>query len=120
MAIVYFTAEEIIEIHDKIIEKSGGHSGILSAGHLDFNISKSKIPKDMFRSISILFFGILTSHPFVDGNKRTAFECLDVFLKLNSKLLIAKEADVWRVLHEASEGKIPFEKIIEWIRKNSK
>ncbi len=120
MKIIYLTTDEIVEIHNKIIEETGGHSGVLSLGNLDFLVSQSEIPKDLYRAIEILFYGILTGHPFVDGNKRTAFECLDVFLRLNGKSLIATKEDLWKALHEISEGKLDAEKSIAWLKKNSK
>ena len=82
--------------------------------------SQSKIPKDIFRSAAILFFGILTGHPFVDGNKRTATAILETFLSKNSKELIAEDKEIWKTVHEISEGKMNFEETLNWVKKNAK
>ncbi len=120
MAIVYLTIEEIIEAHEEIIKATGGHSGILSFGNLDFLVSQSRIPKDIFRSAAVLFFGILTGHPFVDGNKRTATAILETFLSKNNKELTATDSEIWDVVHKISEGNLNFDGTLMWVKKNAK
>lgn len=120
MEVNYITTEEIITIHDEIIKTSGGHSGIVNLGNLDFIISQIEIPKDFFRKAATLLLGILTSHPFVDGNKRTGLESMKTFLYLNNKQFVSDEEDIWIKLHEISEGKLKFEEVINWIKKNVK
>jgi len=120
MRIKYLTAEEIVKIHDEIIKETGGHSGIISYGNIDFIVSQMEIPKTLERKAAILLFGILTSHPFVDGNKRTALESMKTFLLLNDKKFITTEKDIWTKLHEISEEKMKLEGTIEWIRKSMK
>ena len=115
MKIVYLTTDEIVKIHDEIIKETGGHYGIISYGNLDFVTSQMEIPKSLERKTATLLFGILTSHPFVDGNKRTAFESMKTFLIANNKKFIATEKDIWIKLHEISEGKLKIEEIIKWV-----
>lgn len=105
----YITTEEIVAIHDEIIKETGGYSGI---------ISYSKIPKTIERVAATLFYGILTSHPFVDGNKRTALESMKTFLSINGKKFAAYEDNLWEKLHSVSEGKLKFEETVKWIKRN--
>jgi len=116
----YLTTEEIIAIHDEIINETGGHSGILSYSNLDFVVAQSKIPKTIERIATTLFYGILTSHPFVDGNKRTAIVSTETFLKENEKELLATDDELWETVHKMSEGKLKFEEVVIWIKKNIK
>lgn len=116
MEIKYLSTEEVIEIHNKIIDATGGHKGILSEGNLDFIISQMRIPRNIFGKATILFNGILTNHPFVDGNKRTGLEALKTFLYLNDKKFVANDEDIWVKVHEVSEGKLKFEEIVNWIK----
>jgi len=120
MKIVYLTTEEIVKIHDEIIKETGGHSGIISYGNIDFVVSQTEIPKNLERKAAILLFGLLTSHPFVDGNKRTALESMKTFLLLNGKIFVTTEKDIWIKLHEISEGKINLDRVVEWIKNNLK
>ncbi len=120
MKVKYLTTEEIIKIHDKVIEKSGGHSGIISKGNLEFIVSQTEIPKSLERKATTLFSGILTKHPFVDGNKRTALVSMQTFLNENNGEFLATDEELWDVVHEISEEKLKFEELVIWIRKNIK
>jgi len=114
----YLTTDEIVAIHDEIIKETGGYEGIISYGNLDFTVSQMQIPKDIVRKAAILFNGILTSHPFLDGNKRTALECMKTFLFLNGRGFSADEKDIWDKVHSISEGKLKFDEVVNWIKKN--
>ena len=118
MKIKYLTTSDILKIHDKIIGETGGHSGLLFYSNLDFEVAKSKIPKTLERSATTLFYGILSSHAFVDGNKRTSFVVMEIFLEKNSKKLKANEEEVWKIIKKISEGKLKFEEVVHWIKQN--
>ena len=117
--IVYLSTEEIVAIHHEIIKETGGYEGIISYGNLDFLVSQMQIPKDIFRKAAILFYGILTSHPFLDGNKRTALESMKTFLFINGKGFLADEDDIWDKVHSISEGKLKSDEVVNWIKKNA-
>ena len=75
---------EIIEINKKM-----GY-GVVNAGTLDFMITKIKsrkpandVKKNISTAAAILWYEIITQHPFTDGNKRTAAESMKLLLKLN-------------------------------------
>ena len=116
----YLTTDQIIKIHDRIIERSGGHSGLISYGNLDFVVAQSNIPKTIYRITATLFYGILTSHPFIDGNKRTAVIVADTFLEENGKELVAGDEEIWDIVHKISVGKLKFEEVVNWIKENLK
>ena len=96
------TTEEVMQIHDDVIKETGGHIGVLSYGNLDFIANQMEIPKTVERVATVLFYGILTSHPFVDGNKRTALESMKTFLYLNGKEFAAKDDDIFNKFHNLS------------------
>ena len=116
MQIKYLTTEELAAIHEEIIKETGGHSGIISYSNLDFTVEQTKIPKTSERIAATIFYGILTSHPFVDGNKRTALESMKTFLSINGKNFTASENELWDKLHAISEGKLKFEEVVKWIK----
>lgn len=120
MEIKYLNIEEILEIHDSIIKESGGYSGIISYGNLDFVVAQSRIPKTMERVSATLFYGILTSHPFVDGNKRTSIIATETFLKENNKEFLAEDEELWDIVHKVAEAKLKFEEVVIWIKKKIK
>lgn len=117
MEIKYLNTEEILEIHDSIIKESGGYSGIISYSNLDFVTAQARIPKTMERVSATLFYGILTSHPFVDGNKRTVIVATETFLKENGKEFLAEDEELWDIVHKVAEAKLKFEEVVIWIKK---
>src|SRR3990167_2186498 len=91
MEVKYLTKEEIIKIHNEIIENFGGTKGILNEGLLEICLEQMKISKDIIQKSIILLFGIIQNHPFVDGNKRTSLESFYTFLNYNSIHLEIKD-----------------------------
>jgi len=120
MEVKYLNTEEILEIHDSIIKESGGYAGIISYGNLDFVGCQSRIPKTIERIAATLFYGTLTSHPFIDGNKRTAIVATETFLNENSKEFTAEDEELWNIVHKVSEGKLKFEEVVRWIKEKIK
>lgn len=74
----------------------------------------------LFMKASAILYSYITFHPFVDGNKRTAFETTKIFLRLNGYELIAPKdgVDFTRAIAEHKVTKI--EEIAEWLRRYSK
>ncbi|MEK6909713.1 MAG: type II toxin-antitoxin system death-on-curing family toxin [Candidatus Aenigmatarchaeota archaeon] len=110
----------MIEIHDDIIKTTGGHEGIINYGNVDFISSQMRATKGSIKKAAILFYSILTSHPFLDGQKRTAFRSMETFLNVNDKTLISSDEDIWDVVHKISKGEMSFTETVEWLKKNIK
>ncbi len=86
----YPTLDFLKKIHAYIIESEGGTQGILSESLLESSLDRplTKIRdfepyKDIIRKAVALSYSIISWHPFVDGNKRTAIYILDDFLYVN-------------------------------------
>lgn len=99
MNIEFITAEEVLEIHEAILEKDGGSDGIrdenllLSALANPQNLYHYK-NADIFLLAASYAFSIVKNHSFVDGNKRTGFQTMDMFLlKNNIKLKYPDNTD---------------------------
>ena len=65
-----------------------------------------------------LGYGIAINHPFVDGNKRTAFIVMAVFLEINQVKLIASELDVVEVMMGIASGTTTEEMLSSWLKQN--
>lgn len=114
----YLTKEEIIKAHEKIINETGGYSGILNEGLLDLVLDQMKISDDLIQKAIVLIFGIIQNHPFVDGNKRTGLECLDVFLDDNNKNFKIKDIEKAEdIILKISRNEISRNKVRKWIEK---
>lgn len=86
MTFLYFTTEYAIKTHDKIIEISGGISGIKDFGNLESpleHIKNEDYYPELEDKITHLVFSINKNHAFTDGNKRTSIALGAFFLELN-------------------------------------
>ena len=68
---------------------------------------------------SMTGFGIARNHPFVDGNKRTAFLAIGMFLLKNRYMLNAHDAEATQAMFSLASGDLTEEDLVEWIRRYS-
>jgi death on curing protein len=110
-------------IHLRQIAEHGGSPGIRDKGLLSSALAR---PKNLFAygnpkpDIALLAasyaFGIIKNHPFIDGNKRTAYVVCLTFLSRNRNSLTATEADKYIAFLSVAEGSMGEEELAAWIR----
>jgi len=64
--------------------------------------------------------GLIRNHPFVDGNKRIAFEAMNLMLLINGADLVAGENEKYSFVIKAAKGKLTDSQINSWIGKHIK
>jgi death-on-curing protein len=64
-------------------------------------------------------FGLARNHPFIDGNKRTAFTVMELFLALNGQELIADDPSCIVIILKLAEGGLSETEFADWIRSNT-
>ena len=119
---IYLTLEDLLEIHRRVIESTGGSDGIRSIPLLDSAVAR---PQATFGGIDLypalpekaaaLLHSIISNHPFVDGNKRTGFTAMDVFLRLNDYHVVAGEDEIYEFVMSVASESIALSKITSWI-----
>jgi death-on-curing protein len=122
-----FSKSVVLKLHKKIIRKTGGTFGIRDENLLMSSLNQ---PFQTFAGVELypsveekagkLLETIIKNHPFVDGNKRTAYVLFKLYLYRNNLKIIASEDEKYNFVMAIAEGKYNFEKIVEWIRKNTK
>lgn len=122
----YLTSQEILALHDLLLEKSGGSHGVRDLGLLESAAERPKTQiagQDMFQGVyekaAAYLDSIVRNHMFVDGNKRSAFECAAAFLHLNGYEFSASNAEVVRFMVYAAESKPEISEIAKWLKENS-
>jgi len=114
------TVEEIIEMHEEIIEKYGGEPGILNRGELEFIVDQVNYErKSIFWKAAIILRGITCGHPFLDGNKRTALEAADTYLRMHGYKISADDKEKIRFIINLAMHGMELVEIIKWLRKNT-
>ena len=120
---IKLTIEQVVEIHLKIIEKTGGAEGVR-----DFNLLDSAInaPFQTFGGIDLyptieekgarLAFSLIMNHPFYDGNKRIGAVCFLTFLKLNRIDLSYTQKELELIIISLASGEADYKKLHTWIK----
>ncbi|MGB5346543.1 MAG: type II toxin-antitoxin system death-on-curing family toxin [Woeseia sp.] len=81
----FLSVDEVLAIHERLIERFGGSAGIRDQGLLESALYRPQTGyyNDLASMAAALFESLLLNHAFIDGNKRVAFFATDVFLRLN-------------------------------------
>mgnify|MGYP000026371216 CR=1 FL=1 len=114
--------EQIIQTHDRLIREYGGESGILNEGELHFIVGwvNDNLRKSIFWRAAILMRGIVCGHPFVDGNKRTAYEVVDSYLRVHGYKITADKQETLNFILNLARYGSDLENIVEWLKKNTR
>lgn len=108
-------------MHRVLIDRFGGAHGLRDGGALEAALFRpqSGYYDDAIAEAAALFESLAMNHPFVDGNKRIAFACVDVFLRVNGFRLEAKPMAVhrWMIGH-LEKGTFALAAIEPWLRKH--
>jgi death on curing protein len=122
----FLTLIEVLELHRRIIEQSGGGLGIRDMGLLESAIAQPRMTfggKDLYPSLlekaAALGFSIIMNHPFVDGNKRTGHAATETFLVLNGMEINASVNEQERVVLAIAAGELGREAFVEWLQGNT-
>lgn len=123
--LVYPSKEQVVLIHDEIIESFSKEKGELNLGNLEATLERVKDYKGenseaLFWKATIMLERIILGHPFIDGNKRTAYEATKVFLQANGCALIAEEDEVIDLLVGIAKSKKNRHSIKSWLEKHAK
>ncbi|MBL4886035.1 MAG: type II toxin-antitoxin system death-on-curing family toxin [Planctomycetaceae bacterium] len=119
-SILYFDVKHAVEMHDWIIEHSGGLSGVKDLGQLESVLEH--IQNDMYYptfedKLNHLVFGINKFHAFSDGNKRSSLVLGTYFLELNGFSYCVKKfvMEMENIVVWLAEGKIEKELLFKLI-----
>lgn len=107
----YFDIHYAIEVHDWIIEKSGGLSGVNNLGLLEStleHIQNDSYYPEIHHKLTHLVFAINKFHSFIDGNKRSSIALGAYFLELNGYDFLVKKfvLSMENIAVWVAEGKI--------------
>ncbi len=89
----YFDVDHAIQVHDRIIEKSGGMSGINNPGQLESlltHLQNDDYYPEFVDKLTYLIFALVKFHVFSDGNKRSSIALGTYFLELNGYRITKK------------------------------
>ncbi len=120
---VWIDPRAIIAIHDEQLAEHGGAAGLrddallASALARPVNLATYERP-DAAALAASYTVAIAKNHPFVDGNKRTAFVALELFLSLNGFDLTANDVDCVVTMLAVASGECNEAALADWIRQH--
>ena len=112
-------------VHEAQLAEHGGSAGVRDPGLLasalarPLNLAAYDDDADAAALAAAYGFGIARNHPFIDGNKRTAFVCTELFLALNGYQLQAEDASCVSTMLALAAGDLPEAEFAAWLRTNS-
>lgn len=125
----WLTRRVVLAVHYDLIRQHGGSHGLRDEGLLESALDRplnrwayAEDPDsapDVHDLAAAYGVGIARNHPFVDGNKRVAFQAMYVFLGLNGRRITAPEPAVVELMTGVADGSVDEEAVAAWLRESS-
>jgi death-on-curing protein len=109
-------------VHFDQMRIHGGHRGTRDEKSLESALARALTKRqyarstDLARLAAAYGFGLVTSHPYRDGNKRIGFLAMVIFLGLNGKRISAPESDVVTTMIALADRRLSEDQLAEWLR----
>ncbi len=122
----YLTVEQVLFLHARLIEETGGSHGVRDVPLLESAVARPRatfggedLYPDLATKAAALMDSLIRNHPFIDGNKRTGIAAAGLFLHQNGRRLTATnpELEAFTVYVAASGPNIS--EITEWLESHS-
>lgn len=124
---VYLTPQQILFIHARLIDATGGGHGVRDLGLLQSAIARPRATFDgkdlyptLFQKAAALMESLAHNHAFVDGNKRTAITATALFLQQNGYRITTTSAELERFTLWVVVNKPPLEAIGAWFQNHTR
>ena len=123
---VWILDDAVEAIHKRQLAEHGGSVGIRDPGLLASAMARPKNAFAYEKDVSLArlaaeyAFGIARNHPFVDGNKRTAFVACLLFLRLNGKNTDATQEEKYETFMQLAAGELSVTQLETWIEQRLK
>lgn len=114
----------ILAIHEVQLAEHGGRIGIRDQGLLESalgrpeNLAHYELDADLAALAAAYAFGLAKNHPFIDGNKRTAFVAMELFIADNGGQLTADDTSAVMAMLGLASGEMSELEFADWIRRN--
>jgi death on curing protein len=115
----YLTIAEVRAMHTDQVERYGGSLGLRDRGQLEAALFRPQTGyyTDPIEEAAALWESLSQNHPFIDGNKRTAFAATYTFLAINGIRLTAEAEETYVFISGLYETHVfDFEALIAWLR----
>ena len=122
---IWIDRELVLAIHDRQLAEHGGAEGVRDEGLLASALARpqqmqayAEPAPDVADLAAALAYGLARNHPFIDGNKRSAYVACRTFLALNGSHLVASIEDKYQTFLALADGRLPVEAFAAWLREH--
>jgi death on curing protein len=114
----FLSTSQVIKIHERQIEIFGGTAGIRDEGLLDSALAQPQatfagelLHPTIHEQAAAYLYHLAMNHPFIDGNKRTAFAVMDTFIRLNGYSLSLSDTETYNMVIRVVKREISKEEL---------
>jgi death on curing protein len=120
---VWLDAAVALAIHDRQLAEHGGGTGVRDAGLLESALGRPVNQwhygeEDLAALAAAYAFGVARNHPFIDGNKRTAWVLARLFLAMNNEALVFDPNEAIKTVLALAAGDLSEEELADWFREH--
>lgn len=122
----YLNINQVLAIHNEVIEQTGGVKGIRDIGLLDSAVARPQatfggndLYSDIFSKAATLGHSLICNHSFVDGNKRTGYMAMRLFLNINGYEIKASVEEKYKFVIEIADKTRKEKAIARWLKEHS-
>ena len=122
----FLSMQEILEIHERLVERFGGSHGLRDLGMLESaaampqaGFDDAYLHEDIFEMAAAYLFHIVMNHPFIDGNKRTGAHAAFLFLADNGYAVTLTQDEKYDLVIGVCEGTVTKKALASAFRENA-
>lgn len=126
MSVVYLSLDEILVIHEILIDRTGGFDGVRDIRLVESALARPQqtfggeaLYATLFEKAAALFESLISNHAFVDGNKRIASLAALTFIGRNGYRVVASNEELARMALAAAQSLLGIEELTRWFEENS-
>jgi death-on-curing protein len=120
--VLYPSVSQIIELHRRVVEQSGGSLGVRDHGALESSVHQplqafagNELYPSVEEKAAALGYFLIQNHPFVDGNKRIGHAAMETLLVLNGFELVASIDEQEQIILAVALGESSREGFTSWV-----
>ena len=122
---IYLTTEEVIQLHEWLIEQTGGSAGVRDRGLIESAVYQPQatfggheLNPTLAEKAAAFGFSLACNHAFIDGNKRIAHAAMETFLVRNGFEIRATTDEQEAIFLQLAAGTLTREQFTDWVRQH--
>lgn len=124
---IYLYPKQVLYLYQQLVAQSGGSGGVRDQGLLESAVYRPQasfgghdLYPDLFTKAAAMGHSIIHNHPFIDGNKRVAYEAMRLMLRLNGYDVRASVDVAFAFAIEVAKGTLTEQAMADWLKSHSK